>query len=442
MVERRARHSFAKSAGLEKKQPPRARYAVPADAHPADHPLAPLPILIYRFLFKAVLQRIPAEVAHTLAAEVLRVMTAIPGGRAALRRAFQAKDPSLQVEALGLTFPSPLGVAAGMDKSVNWFEGLGALGFGFVEVGTVTAQRQRGNPGVRVWRLIEDRAVLNRMGFPNPGARVAARRLRRRSGQTIVGANIGKSKAVPIEVAGPDYRASAYQLAPLADFLVLNVSSPNTPDLRQLQEAQPLRALIADVRDELRAVDAGVPLLLKIGPDLSNEEIDSIADLAVECKLDGIVATNTTIERDGLVSDPALWTHEGGISGAPLKARALAVLERLHERVANRLVLISVGGIETADDAWQRILAGATLVQAHTAFVYGGPLWPSRINRGLAERLRESGYSSLQDVVGTVTPDLPVRGADPNGGQKGDARPHRSSADGIGVERHENSAVI
>jgi dihydroorotate dehydrogenase len=366
--------------------------------------------MVYRSFFRAILQRLPAETAHSIAVAVARLVTSIPGVRTALRRRLQPHDSSLQVTALGQTFPSPLGVAGGLDKGATWFESLGALGFGFIEIGTVTAQGQPGNEGTRVWRLPADRALVNRMGFPNPGAAVAERHLRRRRGETIVGVNIGKTKAVSLEGAGADYRASARKLAPLADFLVVNVSSPNTPGLRQMQAVEPLRALIVDVQDELRTIGARVPLLLKIAPDLGDEEIDAIADLAVELELDGIVATNTTISREGLVTDPSLVSAEGGISGAPLKARAVEVLQRLHARVGSGLVLVSVGGIETADDVWQRISAGATLVQAYTGFVYGGPLWPSRINRELAQRLRDSGYSSLKELATGAGADQVSRG--------------------------------
>jgi dihydroorotate dehydrogenase len=366
--------------------------------------------MVYRSFFRAILQRIPAETAHSVAVAIARLVTSIPGVRAALRRRLAPGDATLAVTALGRTFPSPLGVAGGLDKGATWFESLGALGFGFVEVGTVTAQGQPGNEGKRVWRLSADRALRNRMGFPNPGAAAAAARLRRRRGETIVGVNIGKTKVVPVEDAGDDYRASARELAPLADFLVVNVSSPNTPGLRQMQAVEPLRTLIAAVQDELKAVGAQVPLLLKIGPDLGDEEIDAIADLALELQLDGIVATNTTVAREGLVSDPSLWDGEGGVSGAPLKARSLTVLERLRARVGGRLVLISVGGIETADDVWRRISAGATLVQAYTGFIYGGPLWPSRINRELARRLRDSEYSSLKELAGAAGGDQVSRG--------------------------------
>lgn len=356
--------------------------------------------LIYRLLFRSVLRRIPAEAAHSLAMRALRVVSAVPGLAAALRSRVLRGDPRLQVTALGRTFASPLGAAAGIDKDARCFEALGALGFGFVEVGTVTAQGQSGNPGKRVWRLIEDRALLNRMGFPNAGADAVARRLRDRSSPAIVGINLGKSRVVPVQEAGADYRAAVTRLAPHADYLVVNVSSPNTPGLRAMQAVEPLRELIAAVQDELGALGVEVPLLVKIAPDLSDEELDAIADLALELGLDGIVATNTTVQREGLRSDPSLWSHDGGISGAPLKERSLRVLERLHARAGDRLVLVSVGGIETADDVWRRILAGATLVQAYTGFVYGGPLWPARVNRRLARLLRASGRSSLEELVG------------------------------------------
>jgi dihydroorotate dehydrogenase len=352
----------------------------------------------YRFLYDVVLRRIPAEAAHSIAVALARLTLAIPGVRGALRRRLQPRDRTLEVRALGRTFPSPLGVAGGLDKGATWFECLGALGFGFVEVGTVTALAQPGNEGKRVWRLPADRALLNRMGFPNPGAAAVARRLRRRPRETLVAANVGKSKAVPVEEAGADYRASVRALAPLADFLVVNVSSPNTPGLRRMQAAEPLRALVGDVQDELRALELALPLLLKIAPDLADDEIDAIADLALELGLDGIVATNTTVSRAGLTVDAARLSAEGGISGAPLKARSLDVLRRLRARAGDRLVLVSVGGIETADDVWERLAAGATLVQAYTGFVYGGPRWPSRLNRELARRLRESGYASVTEL--------------------------------------------
>jgi dihydroorotate dehydrogenase len=345
--------------------------------------------VIYRGFFRLVLRRIAPERAHALAE---RTLARIPARL--VRLALGAPDPVLRVRALGRELPSPLGVAAGVDKDAGWFEGLAALGFGFVEVGTITARPQPGNPRPRVFRLTGDRALLNSMGFPNPGAKEAAARLAGRDRGAVVGVNVGRSKLA--EDAEADYRASVERLAPLADYLVLNVSSPNTPGLRALQAVGPLGALI----DAVRAVAPAVPLLVKVAPDLDDDELDAIADLALDRGLDGIVAVNTTTARDGLRT-PVPPDRPGGVSGAPLKARAVAVLERLRARAGDRLLLVSVGGVETAEDAWRRILAGATLVQAYTGFVYGGPLWPRRVNRELARRTRAAGAASIQDLVGT-----------------------------------------
>jgi dihydroorotate dehydrogenase len=243
------------------------------------------------------------------------------------------------------------------------------------------------------------------MGFPNGGAEAAARRLgRRRLADGAVGVNVGKTKAVALEDAAADYEASVRRLAPLADYVVLNVSSPNTPGLRELQTVEQLRALVAAARAGMEAASARPPLLVKISPDLGDEDLDAVADLALELRLDGIVAVNTTVDRAGVEGAPAA----GGVSGRPLKPRALAVLRRLHARTEGRLTLISVGGIETAEDAWERIRAGATLVQAYTGFVYGGPLWPRRVNRGLARLVREAGLASVQDAVASGAATAPV----------------------------------
>jgi len=359
--------------------------------------------LIYRLLFKLVLQRINPERAHELASRGLRSVAAISPIRRLLRRTL-GPDERLRVSALGLELPTPLGAAAGIDKSATWFEGLFALGFGFVEVGTVTARPQEGNPGPRLSRLPQDQALVNRLGFPNPGAEEVANRLAERRDCPALGVNVGKTKLVPLDDAGGDYRQSVRLLAPHADYLVLNVSSPNTPGLREIQsDSDRLGALVAEVREELGGGSCRIPLLVKIGPDLTDIEIDAIADQAVELGLDGIVAVNTTVHRTGLKSDQqgVEAAGEGGLSGAPLKARALEIIQRLSTRAGDRLLLISVGGIETPEDAWRRILAGATLVQAYTGFVYGGPLWPYRMNRGLARLLRESGKPSLQMAIGS-----------------------------------------
>jgi dihydroorotate dehydrogenase len=343
---------------------------------------------MYRLMFSVLLRRIPAETVHRVSFAVLRALSAVPGAVPLLRWVLGPRDPALRVRALGMEFPSPLGLAAGFDKDGVACDALGAFGFGFVEVGTVTARPQPGNPRPRLFRLARDRAIVNRMGFNNHGARAAAGRLRRRRGG-IVGVNIGKTKAVPESEAVSDYVASAAAVAGVADYLVVNVSSPNTPGLRDLQAVERLRPLLLAVQERTRPT----PLLVKIAPDLADADIDAIADLALDLGLDGIVATNTTTARRGLHSDPAevAAAGAGGLSGAPLRQRSVEVLERLSARVGDRLVLVSVGGIETAADVRERLEAGATLVQAYTGLVYGGPLWPHTVNRELGRLLRKNG---------------------------------------------------
>ncbi|MEV5746196.1 quinone-dependent dihydroorotate dehydrogenase [Actinoallomurus sp. NPDC052308] len=345
---------------------------------------------MYRLVFSLILRRLPAETVHRMSFAALRLLGAVPGALPLLRRALGPRDPALRVRALGLEFPGPLGLAAGFDKDAEAYEALGAFGFGFVEIGTVTARPQPGNPKPRLFRLVRDRAIVNRMGFNNHGARAAAARLRGPR-NVIVGVNIGKTKVVPEDEAVADYVASTEALAALADYLVVNVSSPNTPGLRDLQAVEHLRPLLTAVREAAdRVSDRRVPLLVKIAPDLADADVDAVADLALELGLDGIIATNTTISRDGLATDPAEVEAAGGggLSGAPLKRRSLEVLRRLRDRAGDHLVLISVGGVETADDAWERLRAGATLVQAYTGLIYGGPLWPRTLNRALARRIR------------------------------------------------------
>jgi len=364
-------------------------------------------MLLYRLIFRCLLAaRVDGETAHRWAGRALRLTMAIPGARMLIERALAPRDPRLRVQALGLLFPSPLGLAAGVDSNATWFPGMAALGFGFVEVGTVTARAQRGNDGPRVFRLPRESAILNRRGFPNDGARAVAERLRRRPHGAIVGVNVGKSRDVPLERAEEDYRASVRELAPLADYLALNVSSPNTPGLREMQSVQRLRELVLAVREELARTAPRLPLLVKIAPDLEDEQIDAIAALALELELDGIIAVNTTVERGVLSSAQELpaGVADGGISGAPLKPRALAVLRRLRARTGGRLTLVSVGGVESAQDVCERLQAGATLVQAHTALVYGGPMWPRHVNRELSRSLRSRGLASVEDLIGAQGP--------------------------------------
>lgn len=334
---------------------------------------------MYRLLFRLVLSRLDPERAHHLAFAVIRLL---PGFVRNLTR----PDPSLALTALGVRFPSPFGVAAGFDKDARGIRGLGVLGFGHVEVGTITARPQDGNPRPRLFRLIADRAVVNRMGFNNGGAWAAHRRLERehrRRGRPVIGVNIGKSRVVSVDDAIPDYLESTRTLAPLADYLVVNVSSPNTPGLRGLQELDRLTPLLEAVRDAAQ----GVPVLVKIAPDLSDEQAVRIAELVTRLDLGGLVATNTTVSRAGLRTDPALVSAagEGGLSGPPLAARSLDLLRLLRSHVSPGMCIISVGGVETGADVAERLAAGATLVQGYTGFLYRGPFWARQINKSLGQ---------------------------------------------------------
>lgn len=345
---------------------------------------------MYAFV-RALLFLLPAETVHHLAFGFLRFTMALPLVGWCLRRLLEP-DSKVAVRALGLSFPSPVGLAAGFDKNAVGYDALSGLGFGFVEVGTVTGEAQPGNERPRLFRLKRDRALINRMGFNNEGALAMQTRLRGKR-RAIVGVNIGKTKAVAEQDAIADYVKSARLLGPLADYFVVNVSSPNTPGLRNLQAVEKLRPLMAAVDAVLKEVcEVPPPLLVKIAPDLSDEDVDAVADLSLELGLAGIIATNTTIARTGLSTsaDELAAIGAGGLSGAPLKARALAVLRRLKARVGDRLTLISAGGIESADDVNARLDAGATLVQVYTAFVYEGPLLPHRINRALLARAKET----------------------------------------------------
>lgn len=343
---------------------------------------------MYRLLFSLVLSRMDPEGAHHLAFRAIRALPFLGFGRLVERSTGPA--PELAVEALGLRFPSPFGVAAGFDKDALAVMGLGNLGFGHVEVGTITALPQPGNERPRLFRLVADRALINRMGFNNGGADAAAgriSRLSRRTHRPVLGVNIGKSRVTPVEQATDDYVRSAKVLAPHADYLVVNVSSPNTPGLRGLQELDALAPLLEAVRQA-----AGrTPLLVKIAPDLEDAEVVRICELVTRLGLDGIIATNTTISRSGLVT-PAADVEAigaGGLSGAPLAARSLAVLRLIREHVPASLCVISVGGVETAEDVQERLDSGATLVQGYTAFIYRGPLWARQVNRGLVRIRRE-----------------------------------------------------
>jgi len=340
----------------------------------------------YELFFQTVLRHWEAETAHHRAVRAIRMISRL--GLESIIARFTRPDPVLAVETLGLRFPSPFGLAAGFDKDGVAVTALGALGFGHVEIGTLTAHAQPGNPRPRLFRLVSDRALINRMGFNNGGADAATGRLSRLSRhprRPVLGINIGKSRVTDVADAGTDYQRSARLLAPYADYLVVNVSSPNTPGLRGLQELDALTPLLRGIRD----VVGTTPLLVKIAPDVPDDQIVRICELVVQLRLDGIIATNSTLSREGLQTPAAEVAQlgAGGLSGAPLAARALAVLRVIRQHTPASLCVISVGGGETAADVRERLAAGATLVQGYSAFIYRGPLWARQINRGLVRDL-------------------------------------------------------
>ena len=357
----------------------------------------------YATFFKLLLSHLDPERAHAVASLSLRVVAKIPGVARLMRRNLVPHDERLRVRAFGHDFATPIGVAAGFDKKANWYDELALLGFGCIEVGTVTLHKQKGNPRKRVFRAPSDHAVLNAMGFPNPGADIFAKRLARQSGLAVIGVNVGKSRSASPGETADDYRETIRRIAPHAAYVVLNISSPNTPGLREMQTVDRLSELVTEARRGLADAGCTVPLLVKISPDLVDAEIIALADRCVALGVDGIVAVNTTTDLTGLGVDLSELGIEtpGGLSGRPLKNRATEVLQCLHEHVGGKLVLISVGGIETGQDVWDRIRFGATLVQVHTGFIYGGPMWPSRLNDELLRFVEEAGMSSIQDAVGT-----------------------------------------
>jgi len=347
--------------------------------------------------FRTLLFLLPAEFIHRVAIFVLGFVSRRPSWCEKLARKYTVDDPSLEVRVMDRTFPNPLGLAAGFDKDAEVFEAMHALGFGFVEVGTLTWHPQPGNPKPRLFRLKRDAALINRLGFNNHGAQRAATRLSK-TRSVMLGVNIGKSKIVSEEETLNDYLQSATALAPYADYLVINVSSPNTPGLRDWQTPERLAPLI----DALSQVCAGTPLLVKMAPDLSDEMIVDIAGLALELNLSGLILTNTTISREGLASDPNLVSRcgAGGLSGRPLKQRSLEVLRMVRRIVGPRMCLISVGGIEHGDDVYKRLRAGASLVQLYTALVYRGPTLPRIILEQLLDRMQDDGFTSIGQFIG------------------------------------------
>ena len=340
---------------------------------------------LYKLLIKPFLFSFDPERAHYLAINILKILFLIPGVKS-ITKALYNSPKGLEREVFGITFPNPVGLAAGFDKDAKMIDVLDAFGFGFIEIGTLTPKPQRGNPKPRLFRLTEDKALINRMGFNNGGVLEAVERLKKRKSKILVGGNIGKNKITSNQLAYQDYLHSMEALHDVVDYFVINISSPNTPGLRELQEKEPLLDLLSRLKDKMKSWEVKKPLLLKIAPDLTKDEVNDILEIVNICALDGIIVSNTTVSRDNLVSVEALKSETGGVSGKPVTKPSLELIRYIRNQVED-LPIIGVGGIFSAQDAIDKLEAGASLIQVYTGFIYEGPGMVQRINKGL---LKES----------------------------------------------------
>ncbi|MFU8803716.1 MAG: quinone-dependent dihydroorotate dehydrogenase [Bradymonadaceae bacterium] len=359
---------------------------------------------MYRFI-RAVLFALDAELVHKLVMGLWSFFMRFALIRGLVRRRHGVRTPVLEQSLWGLDFENPVGLAAGFDKDGRYFNALHALGFGFIEIGTVTGQAQEGNPRPRLFRLPEDQALLNRMGFNNAGSDGVAGNLVVQRIEPLLGINIGKTKVVPIEEAPSDYEESFRKLYPYGRYFVVNVSSPNTPGLRKLQNREPLEELLRRLQTLNRSLadqrgEEPRPLLLKIAPDIEDTQLDDILAVVKACELDGIMATNTTIEREGLRTPGQADLGTGGVSGRPVRRRSLELIKAIYRKTDGRLPIIGVGGIFTAADAMETIEAGASLVQVYTGFIYEGPGMVRRINRGLEQACDQRGWAHISEAIG------------------------------------------
>lgn len=363
--------------------------------------------MLYRSILRPLLFRLPPERAHEVALDALGLTLGTKWARRIANRRF-SRAPFGELRRFGLRFTNPVGLAAGFDKNGTAAEYLAALGFGFIEVGTVTHQAQPGNPRPRLFRLPLDRALINRQGFNNDGAAALAKHLTEHRPDCVLGINIGKSRAVALENATEDYLASFELVHALADYIVVNVSSPNTPNLRELQRPDALGALLSALQKRNQEMASAhprgqsVPLLVKIAPDLDARELESIVEIAERANLAGIIATNTTTSRAGLRTSPdrVAACGEGGLSGAPLNSRSTEIIASLYKLTRGRMTIIGVGGVFTAEDAWEKISAGASLVQLYTGLIYQGITVARDINDGLAEIVSKQGFRTLDEAIG------------------------------------------
>ncbi|HCQ29608.1 MAG TPA: dihydroorotate dehydrogenase (quinone) [Flavobacteriales bacterium] len=347
---------------------------------------------MYKYLIKPVLFSLPPEKAHHFSVSVIKKLFKIGFVRNYVKSTHFVTSPSLERKLFGLTFPNPVGLAAGFDKNADFYNEFANFGFGFIEIGTVTPKPQPGNPQPRLFRLPKDKALINRMGFNNDGVKKAVENLKKRKTNIIIGGNIGKNKVTPNENAVDDYITCFNELFPYVDYFVVNVSSPNTPNLRELQDKKPLTNILNRLQQENTKKEVRKPILLKIAPDLSFEQLDDIIDIVAETKIDGIIATNTTIQRSGLKTpkDEIEKIGNGGLSGRPLLKRSTEVIQYLKQKSQNAFTVIGVGGITKPEDALEKINAGADLVQVYTGFVYEGPALIKKINKLLLENFEQN----------------------------------------------------
>lgn len=361
--------------------------------------------MVYRSLVRPLLFGLPPETAHELA---LHSLSRLPLSLVNKLAGGYESGEALSVKRFGLSFRNAVGLAAGFDKNGVALPALAALGFGFIEAGTVTLHAQPGNPRPRLFRLPKDRALINRAGFNNAGAAAFVKRVERERPDCVLGVSIGKSKITPLEQANEDYLSSFELVYPVADYVAVNVSSPNTPQLRELQQSEQLSSLLTELQEFNRVLQEvyqrrqPMPLLVKLSPDLSREQLESVVDVLVRLRVDGIIATNTTITRDDLRTENARVAAcgEGGLSGEPLKGRSTRMVAELFSLTKGKVPIVGVGGIFTAEDAWEKIAAGASLVQLYTGFIYRGPKVVREINEGLEQILKREGLSNLDEAVG------------------------------------------
>ena len=341
--------------------------------------------MFYQYLIKPFFFLFDPERAHYLLADIIKFSMKIPGVPALFRWVYGYEHPSLARTVFGIRFPNPVGLAAGFDKNALLVDEFSHLGFGFIEVGTVTPKAQPGNDKPRLFRLPADGGIINRMGFNNEGLDAMKLRLQNRKSQVIIGGNLGKNKVTPNEEADEDYCKGFEALYDVVDYFVVNVSSPNTPNLRALQEKEPLQNLLLRLQSLNAAKPKQKPILLKIAPDLTNEQLDDVIEIVLSTKIAGLIATNTTLSREGLLSEDTLKAQQGGLSGKPVRTRSTEVIAYVHQKCNGQIPIIGVGGIHAAADAIEKLRAGASLVQIYSGFIYEGPGLIKEINQGIVQ---------------------------------------------------------